>query len=72
MSQVGALIQKPRPNANAIPTTIQTQGPVFTMQDFRLFNHFIQAAYPHHPPENDSVWTHEIPSIASDVCCLLR
>ena len=65
VNQGGAMIRKAMPAA--IPATIHTQGPVFTMQDFRLFNHFIQTAYPHHPPLNDSVWTHEIPSIASDV-----
>lgn len=45
----------------------QSEIPVFTMHDFRLFDHFIQVAYPHHPVGNDSVWTHEIPSLASDV-----
>lgn len=67
VNQVGTIIRKPTPSP--IPASVQTQGPVFTMQDFRLFNHFIQTAYPHHPPLNDSVWTHEIPSIASDVSC---
>lgn len=38
------------------------------MQDFRLFNHFVQTAHPFHPLGNDAVWTHEIPSISSDVC----
>ncbi|KAF7918135.1 uncharacterized protein EAE97_011906 [Botrytis byssoidea] len=42
------------------------------MVDFRLFHHFIQEAYPHHPIGNDSVWTHEIPSIASNHDYLLR
>jgi hypothetical protein len=40
---------------------------MFTTQEFRLFNHFIQTAYPHEPAGNDSIWTHEIPSIALDV-----
>jgi hypothetical protein len=65
VNQGGTMIRKATPAP--IPATIHTQGPVFTMQDFRLFNHFIQTAYPHHPPLNDSVWTHEIPSIAADV-----
>lgn len=37
------------------------------MLDFRLFSHFIQSAYPKRPLDNDSVWTHEIPCISSDV-----
>ncbi|KAH8587693.1 hypothetical protein B0O99DRAFT_641090 [Bisporella sp. PMI_857] len=63
------------PVAYAQPLTTvspQSQGPVFTMQDFRLFNHFIQTAYPHHPVRNDSVWTHEIPSLSSDYDFLLH
>ncbi|TGO45925.1 hypothetical protein BCON_0355g00040 [Botryotinia convoluta] len=47
-------------------------SPVFSMVDFRLFHHFIQEAYPHHPIGNDSVSTHEIPSIASNHDYLLR
>ncbi|KAF5869728.1 uncharacterized protein Bfra_010928 [Botrytis fragariae] len=58
--------------ASRIPRPIQTTSPVFSMVDFRLFHHFIQEAYPHHPIWNDSVWTHEIPSIASDHDYLLR
>ncbi|KAG9245472.1 hypothetical protein BJ878DRAFT_501243 [Calycina marina] len=49
-----------------------TKEPVFNMQDFRLFNHFLKAAYPHHPVGNDSVWTHEIPSLASEYDFLLH
>ena len=45
---------------------MQPPTPIFTMQDFRLFNHFIQSAYPSSPFGNDLVWTHEIPSISSD------
>jgi hypothetical protein len=37
------------------------------MQDFRLFYNFIEDAYPHHPLDNDSIWKHEIPSIAHNV-----
>ena len=46
--------------------------PVFTMQDFRLFSHFVNTAYPHHPVGNESIWTHEIPSLASDYDFLLH
>lgn len=64
--QIGPVIRNTLPQ---IPLPVfQVETPVFTMHDFRLFNHFIQAAHPHHPvgPANDSVWTHEIPSLASD------
>ena len=53
--------------APQVPNSIQAIGPVFNMVDFRLFHHFIQAAYPYHPIGNDSVWMHDIPSIASNV-----
>ena len=50
-----------------IPANPQTLAPLYTMQDFRLFQNFIKTAYPHHPIGNDSVWIHEIPNIAYDV-----
>jgi hypothetical protein len=57
------------PVLKRLPRSLQAHDrpPVFGMQDMRLFNHFIQNAYPNHPHGNDSVWTHEIPSLASDV-----
>jgi len=66
INQIGALIRGPSPDAS-IPPRPQTQLPVFTLQDFRLFNFFIQSAHPHHPMGNTSVWKHEIPCLASDV-----
>ncbi|PQE26409.1 C6 zinc finger protein [Rutstroemia sp. NJR-2017a BBW] len=54
-----------------VPRKLQDTGPAFSSVDFRLFYHFIQVAYPNHPLGNDSVWTHEIPSIASDYDYLL-
>lgn len=51
-----------------IPMEPHIQGPVFTMQDFRLFQFFRNSAYPHQPIGNDSVWRHEIPCMASSVC----
>jgi hypothetical protein len=70
------MIRRPSPVpavvAPALQFAIQSPAPVFTMQDFRLFNHFIQDAYPHHPIGNDSVWKHEIPCIASNVSCPLE
>lgn len=51
----------------SVPAPPQSADATFTMQDFRLFYHFIQKAYPHHPIGNDSVWTHEIPSISHNV-----
>lgn len=64
-TQVGAVIRNATPAS--VPVALQAEILVFTIHDFRLFNHFIQTAYPHHPVGNDSVWTHEIPSLASDV-----
>ena len=57
-----------------MPYTFQQDAPIFTIQDFKLFNYFIQGAYPRHPSDNDSVWKHEIPCLATDVsfqnhCC---
>jgi Fungal Zn(2)-Cys(6) binuclear cluster domain len=51
----------------SVPAQLQSADAAFTMQDFRLFYYFIQKAYPHHPIGNDSVWTHEIPSISHNV-----
>lgn len=47
-------------------------GLSFTAQDFRLFNFFVESAYPHHPVDNDSTWTHEIPAIAHQFPFLLH
>lgn len=70
--QAGTLIRKPTNQpVPSIPMNPQSAMPVFTMQDFRLFNHFIQAAYPHHPIGNEAIWKQAIPSIASDVICPL-
>lgn len=57
------------PVLGRLPRSIQSHGkpPVFGMEDMRLFNHFIQIAYPNHPHGNDSIWTHEVPSLASEV-----
>lgn len=52
---------------HGVPSSVHTQGPVFNMLDFRLFNAFVQDYYPHHPIGNDHVWRHEVPCIASDV-----
>jgi hypothetical protein len=65
-NQVGTLIPKPT-RKSLILTNPRSPSPVSTVQDFRLFNHFIQTAFPHYPVDNDSIWKHEIPSIASDV-----
>lgn len=65
----GTLARKPAGQAEtSISTNPQySMPPVFTIQDFRLFNHFVQNAYPHHPIGDSSVWRHEIPTISSDV-----
>ncbi|KUJ12226.1 uncharacterized protein LY89DRAFT_225053 [Mollisia scopiformis] len=71
VNQIGTLIRKPTPVVS-VPINPQTRDPVYSAQDFRLFYHFIQYAYPHHPLGNDSVWTHEIPAIASKYDFLLN
>jgi hypothetical protein len=71
VNQLGTLIRNTvspvSTSASSIPISLQSNVPVFSPQDFRLFQHFIETAYPHHPIGNDSIWQHEIPSIASDV-----
>lgn len=54
-----------------LPRTLQYHDtpPVFSMQDMRLFNHFVKTAYPSHPHGNDSIWTHEVPNLACRVSC---
>ena len=64
-SQIGTVIRNTLPQIS-LPL-FQSETPIFTMQDFRLFNYFIKSAYPSHPVGNESVWTHEIPSLASNV-----
>lgn len=65
----GALIRKPasKPESSLSMAPQYSMPPVFTIQDFRLFNHFVHNAYPHHPIGDSSVWRHEIPIISSDV-----
>jgi hypothetical protein len=55
-----------------IQKSLDEDRPLFTMEDFRLFNHFLNAAYPHVPVGNESIWTHEIPSLSSDYDFLLH
>ncbi|PFH62055.1 hypothetical protein XA68_15263 [Ophiocordyceps unilateralis] len=42
----------------------QHQIPLFSLQDMRLFQHFLTQCYPVHPLKQDEIWTHEIPCIA--------
>ncbi|KIN03092.1 hypothetical protein OIDMADRAFT_160662 [Oidiodendron maius Zn] len=55
-----------------IPQPVQLLTPVFNAPDFRLFHHFIRDAYPVKPIHNESIWTHEIPSIAHNYDYLLH
>ncbi|KAE8448950.1 hypothetical protein EG329_008746 [Mollisiaceae sp. DMI_Dod_QoI] len=71
INQMGTMILRPTPPAS-VPLNPLVSGPVYTSQDFRLFHHFLQTAYPHHPIGNDSVWTHEVPAIASKYDFLLN
>lgn len=52
-----------------LPTSILSHDtpPVSTPSDIRLFKYFVKEAYPNHPSGNESVWTHEIPSLSSKV-----
>ncbi|KIM93617.1 hypothetical protein OIDMADRAFT_173188 [Oidiodendron maius Zn] len=69
ISQAEEVIVKKSPT---IPRQIELLPPVFKMQDFRLFHHFINDAYPIEPIGNESIWTHEIPSIAHNYNYLLH
>ncbi|KAM5355650.1 hypothetical protein ACJ41O_002296 [Fusarium nematophilum] len=40
------------------------QIPLFSLQDMRFFQHFLQQCYPHHPLRQEEIWRHEIPCIA--------
>ncbi|KAE9377595.1 hypothetical protein N431DRAFT_434776 [Stipitochalara longipes BDJ] len=71
INQVGVVIRNPMPEL-VIPAAPQSNLPVFTMQDFRFFQHFIDSAYPHHPIDNDWQWTHDVPSMACDYDFLLH
>ncbi|KAL2073853.1 hypothetical protein VTL71DRAFT_11179 [Oculimacula yallundae] len=71
MAPAGTLTNTPCPTS-FIQRNPQLLPPVFTIQDFRLFDHFVKSAYPSHPIGNDAVWTHEVPSIAPDYDFLLH
>ncbi|KFY42621.1 hypothetical protein V495_04414 [Pseudogymnoascus sp. VKM F-4514 (FW-929)] len=49
--------------ARAIPRQVDSPN-TFSIEDFRLFNHFITECHPSHPLGNEEQWTHAIPSIA--------
>ncbi|KAK9798826.1 putative C6 zinc finger protein [Seiridium cardinale] len=42
----------------------QHQIPLFSLQDMRFFQHFLQVCFPRHPLGNESIWTHEIPCLS--------
>lgn len=42
----------------------QHQIPLFSLQDMRFFQHFLQHATPHQPLGNESIWTHEVPVLS--------
>lgn len=33
----------------------------------RFFQHFLTQCFPHHPLQQEEIWTHEIPCIAQNV-----
>lgn len=43
---------------------LQPTPTVFTMNDMRLFHHFLISAHPHIPVDHDVVWIREIPAFA--------
>ncbi|KFY82809.1 hypothetical protein V500_10320 [Pseudogymnoascus sp. VKM F-4518 (FW-2643)] len=49
--------------ARVIPRQVDSPN-TFSIEDFRLFNHFIKECHPSHPLGNEERWTHDIPSIA--------
>ncbi|KLU89709.1 hypothetical protein MAPG_08678, partial [Magnaporthiopsis poae ATCC 64411] len=48
------------------------QIPIFTMQDMRFFQHFLFKCYPHHPLNNDGIWTHEVPCLSQEYDYLMH
>ncbi|KAK4216233.1 C6 zinc finger protein [Rhypophila decipiens] len=42
----------------------QHQIPIFSLQDMRLFQHFLLQCYPHYPIGSENIWTHEIPCLS--------
>ena len=55
----------PNPKQTSLDVPPPRHG--FTMQDFRLFNHFKSDSHPFHPIGNEKIWTHEVPSISHKV-----
>lgn len=55
----------PNPKQTSLDVPPPRHG--FTMQDFRLFNHFKSDSHPFHPFGNEEIWTHEVPSISHKV-----
>ncbi|KAH8200454.1 hypothetical protein TruAng_005347 [Truncatella angustata] len=54
------------PNAPTVIHQPQQQVPLFSLQDMRFFQHFLQVCYPHHPLGNESIWTHEVPCLSQN------
>jgi hypothetical protein len=46
---------------------LQSTPTVFSMQDMRLFHHFMSKAYPHLPVGGDKIWQMEMPAYAHEV-----
>lgn len=55
------------PQANLLPAQPHHQIPLFSLQDMRVFQHFLTQCYPHHPLKQEEIWTHEIPCLAHNV-----
>ncbi|KAI0096461.1 hypothetical protein F4814DRAFT_129059 [Daldinia grandis] len=53
----------------AVPRVVrqpQNQVPLFSLQDMRFFQHFLQTCFPHQPIGNETIWTHEIPCLSQN------
>jgi hypothetical protein len=47
--------------------SLQSTPMLFTMDDMRFFQHFINVAYPHLPVSNEQVWKCKVPAFAHRV-----
>ncbi|KAI2784008.1 hypothetical protein F4815DRAFT_262625 [Daldinia loculata] len=59
----------------AVPQVIhqpQNQVPLFSLQDMRFFQHFLQTCFPHQPIGNETIWTHEIPCLSQNYKYLMH
>jgi hypothetical protein len=51
----------------SVVVSLQSTAIMFTLEDMRLFHHFILEAYPHLPVGNEKVWVRDVPAFAHHV-----